>query len=204
MKLFGSIDSGHSFKPRSFLLLTGIPHDYYGVDLALARSARPANFVSVSKFGEVPVLVHGEQAMCQSNAILIYLAQKTRLYCGHDAAEWQSILEWLNWESNRIGFSIPNLRYALRWAPQAPEVLVYLRDRAMADLLTLDGVFAESEFLLPSGVTIADLSCSAYLFWLSQAGIDEAAFPNIQRWLSSIRALPGWVHPDIALLATSS
>ncbi|MFZ6742488.1 glutathione S-transferase family protein [Undibacterium sp. JH2W] len=204
MKLFGSIDSGHSFKPRSFLLLAGIPHEYHGVDLALARSARPDNFVSVSKFGEVPVLVDGERAMCQSNAILIYLAQKTKLYCGYDEYEWQSILEWLSWESNRIGFSIPNLRYALRWAPQAPEVITYLRDRTMTDLLTLDRVFAESEFLLPSGVTVADLSCSAYLFWMPQAGIDEAVFPNIQRWLSSIRALPGWVHPDIALVAAVS
>lgn len=144
------------------------------------------------------MLVDEGRALCQSNAILIYLAQKTQRFCG-SAMEWQSVLEWLSWETNRIGFSVPNLRFSLLWAPQPPEVLAYLRNRALVDLKTLDGTLASTEFLLPGGPTIADISCAGYLFWLSQAGIAEAEFPNIQRWLFSLRSLPGWVHPDEAM-----
>ncbi|MFZ6657961.1 glutathione S-transferase family protein [Undibacterium sp. TJN19] len=201
MRLFGSTDSGHTFKVRSFFLLSELAHDYEWIDLALARNARLENFRSVSKFGEVPVLQDEGQVLCQSNAILIYLAQKSRQFCGANEMEWQAILEWLCWESNRIGFSVPNLRYALRWAPQPPEVLSFLRDRAINDLKVLDNTLANAEFLLPSGPSIADISCSGYLFWLSQTGIDAAEFLHIQRWLSSMSALPGWVHPDIALVA---
>jgi glutathione S-transferase len=82
---------------------------------------------------------------------------------------------------------------------QPPEVLAYLRGRAQADLETLDTFLASSEFLLPSGLTVADISCSAYLFWLSQAGLAEADYPNVQRWLSVLRGIPGWRHPDEAL-----
>jgi glutathione S-transferase len=198
MKLFGSSDSGHSYKVRSFLLLSGTPHSYHWIDLGTPRAERPAEFVAASRFGEVPVLVDDGIALCQSNAILLHLAQKTTVFCG-DSSEKQAVLEWLSWEANRIGFSVPNLRFALLWAAQPPDVITYLRKRAVADLHTLNSTLALTEFLLPSGPTIADISCSAYLFWLAQIGIAEAEFPHIQRWLSSIRALPRWAHPDDAM-----
>lgn len=200
MLLYGSTDSGHSFKVRSFLLLAGIAHEYRWIDLAMPRAQRPAPFVAASKFGEVPVLVDEGRAMCQSNAILIQLAQKTGRFAGLPS-EWPSVLEWLSWETNRIGFSVPNLRFALLWAPQPPEVLAYLRARALADLATLDALLADSEFLLQSGPSVADLSCSAYLFWLAQTGISDETYPHLRRWLSALRALPGWRHPDDALQA---
>lgn len=198
MLLYGSTDSGHSFKVRSFLLLAGLAHEYRWIDLSKPRSERPHDFVVASKFGEVPVLLDEGRALCQSNAILIYLAQKSRLFGGRPD-EWQAVLEWLSWETNRIGFSVPNLRYALRWAQQPPDVLAYLRTRAEADLNTLESFFSSSEYLVPSGPTIADISCSAYLFWLSQAGLSVAEYPHVKRWLSALSALPHWCHPDKAL-----
>lgn len=203
MQLFGSTDSGHSFKVRAFLLLARIPHQYHWVDLNLPREARGATFVAASKFGEVPVLLDDGRAYCQSNAILIHLAQKIGQFGGaaHDAAHWPDVLEWLCWESNRIGFSLPNWRYALRHAPQPAQVMDWLRQRVLQDLHTLDQALAQQAFLLPVGPTIADLSCSAYLFWLDQVGIAESNYPHLARWLDALRALPGWIPPDQALQA---
>lgn len=203
MRLFGSANSGHSYKVRSFLLLNGIAHDYQCVDLGLAPTQRHADFAAASRYGEVPALVHAGQALCQSNAILIYLAQR------HDAmrgalGEWQLVLEWLSWEANRIGFSVPNLRYNLSRATPTPAVIDYLRARALTDLAMLDQTLAGSTYLLASGPSIADLSCSAYLFWLHQVGIAEDDYPHVARWLACLRALPGWVHPDQAMRADFS
>jgi glutathione S-transferase len=202
MLLYGSTDSGHSYKIRAFLLLTASPHAYQWIDLALPRDSRLPAFVAASKFGEVPVLVDSGRSLCQSNAILMYLAQRVGKLAGAET-EWQSVLEWLSWESNRIGFSLPNLRYALRWSAQPAEVLHYLRQRVLADLASLDAALSNQDFLLPSGPSIADLSCSAYLFWLDQVGIDESSYPHLQRWLARIRALPHWQHPDLAMLAVA-
>ena len=198
MLLYANSESGHSYKARVFLLLANVAHEYRWIDLNTPRSERPAEFVAASKFGEVPVLVDDGRALCQSNAILIYLAQKFGMFAG-EPSEWQSVLEWLSWETNRIGFSVPNLRFSLRWDNQPADVLSYLRGRAMVDLRTLDAFLSSSDYLLKSGPSIADLSCSAYLFWLSQAGIAQAEFPNVQRWLSSLSTLRGWLHPDDAL-----
>lgn len=198
MELFGSTDSGHSFKVRSYLQLAGLAHDYHWIDLDQPRNERPADFQAASKFGEVPVLIDDGRALCQSNAILIHLARKTQRFAG-EASEWPGVLEWLFWETNRIGFSIPNLRFSLLWVKQPPDVLAYLRQRAEADLRVLDGFLADSAYLLPSGPTIADISCSAYLFWLSQTGLSEDPYPHVHRWLADVRSLPGWCHPDEAL-----
>jgi glutathione S-transferase len=198
MHLFGSTNSGHSFKVRSFLQLSGTAHTYEWINLSIPRSARPEHFRAASKFGEVPVLIDGEHSLCQSNAILLYLAEKTGRFAG--AREEQSqVREWLFWETNRIGFSVPNLRYALRWEAQPPDVMHFLRNRALTDLSTLNTALDAAEYLLPSGPSIADLSCSAYLHWLDQAGVDVADYPHIKRWLGALRQLPGWQHPDTAL-----
>lgn len=196
--LYGSTNSGHSYKVRSLLLLTATPHRYQRIALDIPRSERPAEFVAVSPFGEVPVLIDQGTVYCQSNAILVHLAQRTHAFYG-TASEKSAVLEWLFWEANCIGFSVPNLRFALRWAPQPAEVLAYLRERAMADLATLNGALARTEFLLPSGPTIADLACSAYLFWLPDTGFAAKDFPQVLRWLDALRALPGWVHPNEAM-----
>lgn len=203
MLLYGNPESGHSYKVRSFLLLAGVAHEYRVIDLATPRDQRPADFRAASKFGEVPALVDSGRSLVQSNAILVHLSQKFNAFNG-GFSDWQTVLEWLSWEANRVGFSVSNLRYHLLWAPQPPDVIAWLRARAAADLATLDGFLASSEFLLRSGPTIADISNSAYLFWLSQAGIEISEYPNVQRWLSSISALPRWQPPSEAMKAQAA
>ena len=178
--------------------MAALPHRYEWVDLNLPRHARPSDFQQASAYGEVPVLVDEGRAWCQSNAILIHLAQKTQRLCG-EAAEWPRLMEWLFWEPNRINFSVPNLRFAHRYVPQPPEVLTYLAARAQADLATLDAHLSQQEFLLPSGFTIADISCASYLFWADEARIDLTPFPHVCRWLDDIRQQPGWLPAYQAL-----
>jgi glutathione S-transferase len=44
-------------------------------------------------------------------------------------------------------------------------------------------------------VTIADTACCGYLYYPEPFGFDRADWPNIDRWLGNIAALPGWKHP---------
>jgi len=194
--LYGNRESGHSYKAKLMLALTQTPHEYRPVDISLPRERRPDDFRAVSKFGEIPVLVDRSQAYVQSDAILLHLAQRTAKFYGRDAVDHDQVREWLFWEANRIGFSVPNLRFALRWVPETkPEVLDWLRARALADLNRMNNDFADRKFLLGEIPTVADIACCAYLFWPDQAGLDLSHWPNVRRWLGDISALPGWKHP---------
>ena len=194
--LYGNRESGHSYKVKLMLALTQTPHEYRPIDLSVEREKRPSDFRAVSKFGEVPVLVDRGQAYVQSNAILLHLAQRTAKFFGRDAVDHDQIREWLFWEANRIGFSVPNLRFARRSATDTkPEVVDWIRARALRDLDRMESEFAQRKFLLGEFATIADIACCGYLFWWDQAGLNLAQWRHVQRWLRDISALPGWKHP---------
>lgn len=192
--LYGARESGHAWKVRQALILLGIPHQYRFIDLSVPREQRPAEFQVVSPYGEVPVLVDADSVQAQSNAILQRLAVQTRRLGGDRPRE---LLQWLFWEANRIGFSLPNLRLHRHFGlPMAPEVERWLAERLDADLTRLERELGDGRaFLLGDELTVVDLACSAYLNWPEQGAVDLARWPAIGGWLARIRATPGWAHP---------
>lgn len=190
MKLYGSDQSGHSYKVRLFLTLAQIDHEYIWVDLMLGRKDRPADFMAASKHGEVPVLIDGDNVICQSNAILQYLAAKFDIYNGDFEVD-----EWLSWEANRIGFSLPNYRFARIWQKPPQEILDYLLGRLQFDLKILNKHLAKTGYLVGNSLTIADISNAAYMYWLNDVDIDVNDHPNIKSWLANIAALPHYQTP---------
>ncbi|OWY37710.1 glutathione S-transferase [Xenophilus sp. AP218F] len=198
--LYGNRYSGHSYKVRLALMLADISHDYAHIDLALPREARPEDFRAASRFGEVPVLVVDDTPLCQSNAILQWLADSYGVLAGA-LGERQRVREWLCWESNRIGMSLPNLRASRGFQSKGAEVEAWLEARLRDDLAVLEAELAERRYLAGDQVSIADISLSACLWWLSDAGLDIADWPNIRAWLARIAAQPGWQHPDALMAA---
>lgn len=194
--LFGNRESGHSYKASLMLHLAGVAHTYTEIDIELPRPARPEPFRSLSVYGEVPLLLHDGKPYVQSNAILIHLAQHTRAFGGESPERMAQVIEWLFWEANRIGFSLPNLRFGLRFTQGglAPDVEHMLRLRLDADIARLDGELSDGRaFILGDAPTVADIALCAYLYWPEQAGVAVPA--QLQAWLDRISALPGWRHP---------
>lgn len=192
--LYGARQSGHAFKVRVLLEMAQLPYTFHEVDLKQARDARPEPFRTLSPYGEVPVLVHNGRSYAQSNAILLHLAAHTGVLEGETADNHASVRQWLFWEANRIGFSLPNLRYALLVGGEDPAVVAMLRARYDNDIARMDRELADGrDFLLGDGPTIADLSMSAYLFWAEQAQVEVPL--HVAGWLQRISTLPGWRHP---------
>ncbi|MEQ1501597.1 MAG: glutathione S-transferase family protein [Myxococcota bacterium] len=200
MIVYANRESGHSYKVVATLVLAGAPHEIRTVDLDVPRQDRRADFLAVSPYGEVPVLVDGETVLAQSNAILVYLARKLGVFGGESEARLALVTQWLFWEANRVGISVPNLRHLKRSGGAAPAVFDWLRARAVADLGRLDRELADRRFVLGETPTVVDVACSAYLWFpADQAELELAPWPNVERWLDAIRALPGWRHPYDAI-----
>ena len=191
--LYGSRESGHAYKVKLALSLLDVPHEYRDVDLRVTLGERRSDFRLVSPFGEVPVFVHGKLSLAQSNAILLHLVRETgRLGAG----DIDVVTQWLFWEANRIGLSVPNLRHALRFEPDTPrEAVAWLRSRAVRDLERLHLQLADKPFILGAECSAVDVACCAYLFWPEQAELDLTLWPNVGRWLDRIRDLRGWQAP---------
>ena len=191
--LYGNRESGHSYKVKLALTLLELPHEYREVDLRVSHAQRSSDFRELSPYGEVPVLVENGVPLAQSNAILAHLARSTGRLGGQ--LDPDLVTQWLFWEANRVGFSVPicALRHLARETPS--QVADWLRARAVADLARLEVELGSSPYLLGLDVTVVDIACCAYLFWPEQAGLDLLEWPNVTRWLDRIRRLSGWAAP---------
>ncbi|MDP1965659.1 MAG: glutathione S-transferase family protein [Reyranella sp.] len=191
--LYGNRESGHSYKVRQTLVLLGMTHEYRYVDLLPPRAERRADFVAVSPYGEVPVFIDEGGVLAQSNAILLHLVRKSGRLGG--GADLERTTQWLFWEANRNGFSLANLRFALRFAKEDPGVVAMLRRRTEADLDRLAQEFDCRPYLLGEAPSVADISCAGYLFFADQAEIDLGRWSSVGAWLDRLAATPGWSHP---------
>lgn len=196
--LFGHHESGHSYKVRLALVLLGIDHEYRYVDVMKPLEHRRKDFRGASLYGEIPVLVTDGEPLAQSDAILLHLARITGRLGGDDL---DRTAQWLFREANRIGISLPNLRWEWHFMGSADEGLLgWLRKRVDTDLADLELVLEEQPFVTGDELNVADLAHAGYMWFADQAKVDLGLYPNISAWLKRIEALPGWEHP-YALMA---
>ena len=152
-------------------------------------------------YGEVPTIVDDGMVLAQSNAILMHLAKRHGKLAG-TAEEWPQVMQWLCWEMNRIGLSMPNLRYYrhLHQGAAPAAVTDWLEARARSDLDALERELRHRDWILKSGFSLCDISLSAYSHWSKQAGFEISEWPAVAAWLARIRARPGW-QPAEQLMA---
>lgn len=206
-------DSGYSYKVGLALSLLGFGFEQRHIAIWKPRHERSREFQSISAHGEVPVLLIDGHVLCQSNAILDYLARREhRLDGGGSESEQLRVREWLSWEANRISLNLAHSRFGRRWGAYHSEVLAWYDQRSRDDLDRMELQFATTPFLAGNVPTIADVACCGYLFftgegvegvegggdgiaWADAAGIDLTRWPRVHGWLGRMAALPGFQMP---------
>ena len=197
MRLFGHPDSGHAFKVRFFLEHAGVEHDYEVVDIFAPRAERQPAFRDNAPYGEVPLLLDGERALAQSNAILLHLATRVARFGAEDETTLARCREWLFWEANKIGMCLPQLRAFHRFDDHGIEdgARAWLERRYAHDAGVLDDALADGRGWILGGEapSVADFSLCGYLVHAGEAKVDVPA--HVNAWLDRLRALPAWRHP---------
>lgn len=194
--LYGNRESGHSYKVRLALMVAQLPHDYVAIDIFKPHAERPEPFRSLAKFGEVPVLVHAGQAYVQSDAILCWVAEHTCSLGAESPDRMARVREWLFWEANRVGLSLPHIRFARQFSNEGyePATLEWLKRRYLLDIARLDAELSvQPGFIVGDSPTVADFALCGYLFWADQALLPVQ--PHVKAWLERISHLPGWQAP---------
>ena len=90
-------------KVALFLEEAGLPYELVPVDTRKGEQ-HAANFVALNPNAKVPVLVDGDAVVFDSNAILLYLAEKTGRFLPPDTpAGRAAMLSWLMFVATGIG-----------------------------------------------------------------------------------------------------
>jgi glutathione S-transferase len=156
-------------------------------------------FLALSRWGQVPVLLDGERVHLQSAAIVEHLAGTLGRFQGPDPATRQAVREWLYWDVDGLFPSIFGC-YTVRLQKLLPinvepAIADYHRRRAETALPVLDSHLAHSNFLCAADPTIADLFCYGDVAFAEICAFDLNRWANVVGWTKRVTALAGFKAP---------
>ncbi|UGA41947.1 glutathione S-transferase [Bradyrhizobium quebecense] len=192
MKLYHFALSGHAHRARLFMSLLGIPHELVDVDLKSGAQKTP-EFLALNPFGQVPVLDDDGTIVCDSNAILVYLATKLGRtdWLPQDAKGAAMVQRWLSVAAGDLAFGPAAARLITVFGAKFnPDDVIA---RAHVLLKRLEAHLAERDWLVGAQPTIADVALYSYLSSAPEGNVDLSAYPRVNAFLRRIEALPGFV-----------
>jgi len=197
LTVYGDIYSGNCYKVKLLLCRLGLAHDWKHVDILQGESRSP-EFLALNPNGRIPVLVDSGRVLCESNAILHYLADGSALL-PTDRYLHAQVLQWQFFEQYSHEPCIATSRYIVRYLGSPPARQADLeakRDGGYAAFAVMEQHLANGEYFVGATPTIADLSLYAYTHVAHEGGFSLEKFPRIRAWLDRIAAAPGHVTMD--------
>lgn len=160
---------------------------------------RDAALLSVSPSGRIPAMEDNGFTLCESNAILIYLASKkpTALY-PEDPQRRARIHQWMFWDSAHWTPAYQPIQFERLVKPKfyggAPDegviekaLAAYNREAALLNA-ALDG----NDWLTGDGPSLADFSVGAGFTYAALIDLPLLDYPNIRAWYERLSALEAW------------
>ncbi|URM28980.1 glutathione S-transferase [Pseudomonas frederiksbergensis] len=192
IKLYNFPRSGHAHRVELMLSLLQLPTELIFVDLAKGAHKQP-DFLTLNPFGQVPVIDDQSVVLADSNAILVYLAQKygNGRWLPTDPVGAAKVQRWLSVAAGPIAFGPARARLITVFgAPfNAQEVIAY----AHTWLKVIDQELGATPYLVGSEPTIADIAAYSYIAHAPEGNVSLDDYANIRVWLARIEALPGFV-----------
>lgn len=197
IKLYCFGESGNAYKAALTMELADVEWEPVFVDFFNGETRTP-EFRALNPMGEVPVMIDGDVTLSQSGVIQDYISSKTGKFGGRSANERREVLRWLFWDNHKMSSQCGTLRFLSNFIPEEKrpaEVISWLTGRLKPAFKVLDGALDGQDWLVGDQPTIADFACCGYLYYPEPFGFDRKDWPNIDRWLDGIAALPGWKLP---------
>ncbi len=155
-------------------------------------------FVKLNPNGKIPVLVHGDLILWESNAIAQYLASffGSRLW-PFGADQQASVLRWLLWETgcwdSVVGNILLNEFYMPFWGYPGDDSKAEKNRKLFKKRATLlNQQLHLQTYLNGEEISLADLCIAAPLMHFHAVDIDLSPYPALQTWLALLSQQPWW------------
>jgi GST-like protein len=184
-------------KVALFLEESGLPYELVPVDTRKGEQFAPA-YAAINPNCKVPAIVDGEVTVFDSNAILLYLAEKSGQFLPEKTpAARGRLLSWLMFVASGVG---PYSGQAVHFRHYAPEPLPYAINRyrfeARRHYGILDARLARYRYLLGDTYTIVDMAAWGWARAVPFVLGDEpwTTLPHLKRLVDEINARPAAVR----------
>jgi GST-like protein len=180
-------------KVALFLEESGLPYEPIPVDTRKGEQHAPA-YRAINPNGKVPAIVDDGATVFDSNAILLYLAEKTGKFLPEKTqAARGRLYSWLMFVGTGVG---PYSGQAVHFKHHAPEQLPYAVNRYLFEAKRhygiLDAQLAKHRYMLGDAYTIVDMDVWGWARMVPFVLGDDAwtKFPNVKRLVDEISARP--------------
>ncbi|MGE5162413.1 MAG: glutathione S-transferase family protein [Sphingobacteriales bacterium] len=180
-------------KVALFLEEAGLLYEPIPID-ARKGDQHKAEYLAINPNAKVPAIVDGDVTVFDSNAILLYLAEKTGKFLPGDTPKARAeLLSWLMFVASGVG---PFSGQSVHFRNYAPEKIPYAINRYMYEAQRhfgiLDARLAKQRHMLGDTFTIVDMAVWGWAR-LMPTILGETAwakFPNLKRLVDEISARP--------------
>ncbi|WP_332690290.1 glutathione S-transferase family protein [Bosea sp. (in: a-proteobacteria)] len=176
-----------------FLEEAGLPYELVPVDTRKGDQLKP-EFLAINPNGKTPALTDGDATIFDSNAILLYLAEKTGKFLPENTPQARGqMLSWLMFVATGIG---PYTGQSVHFSRFAPEKVPYAINRYAREAERhwgiLDAQLGKHRYMLGDAYTLIDM---AVWGWATRAqfALGDEAFEklvHVRRHLEEISARP--------------
>jgi GST-like protein len=180
-------------KVALFLEEAGLPYDPIPVDTRKGEQFS-AEVTALNPNNKVPVIQDGEVTVFDSNAILLYLAEKTGQFLPENTPVARGeLLSWLMFVATGIG---PHSGQAVHFRHFAPAPKDYAHTRYQFEARRHYGIadarLAERRYMLGDTYTIVDIGLWGWTRMVPFIMGEDAweALPHLKRWFDEISARP--------------
>jgi len=180
-------------KVALFLEESGLPYDPIPVDTRKGEQFAP-DYLKINPNGKVPAIVDGGTIVFDSNAILLYLAEKTGKFLPPATPSARGeLLSWLMFVATGVG---PFCGQAVHFKHFAKEMIPYANERyqfeARRHFQVLDQRLADRRYMVGDAYTIVDMDVWGWARMATFILGDDAwaSFPHLKRLHDEIDARP--------------
>jgi glutathione S-transferase len=199
MKLYGFSFSPNTWKVRAVAAHIGIVLDDQLVDLSRGEQRTP-DYLALNPTGRTPTLVDGDFVLWESNAIMQYLASaKPNALLPDDARTRADIARWQSWQLAHWGKEACQpllferfVKAFFNLGPSDAAVVAKATDAFNREACVLEAHLAKHPSLVGTGMTLADFSVAAPLFYAEKAELPLTSYPHIREWFARVSSLPAW------------
>lgn len=177
-------------KVALFLEEAGLDYEPVKVDTRRGEQHRP-EFLALNPNAKAPVIEDDGAVVFDSNAILLYLAEKTGRFLHDDRA---ALLSWLMFVATGLG---PYNGQSVHFGRMAPEQIPYAinryRKEAARHFAIIDRKIGDSPYVLGDVYTIVDMAVWGWtnpLPLILEGPERFEDFPNLKRWHAETSARP--------------
>ena len=185
----------NGYKPRIMLEETALPHKIVPVNLR-AREQMAPEFMKISPGHKIPAIVDHDGrdgarvTLCESGAILKYLAEKSGRFYPADPVARTRVDQWLFYGSATFTTLAQQFgHWTIRSALKAPVAQQHYEANLRDMLRILDHHLAANEYF-GGAYSIADMTMypDVHFHGVNDVGLRD--FPNVKRWHDAIAARP--------------